>query len=73
MEDWHNFGPDYALTHQALVRAVRPPGGSKRDPSIACGRFFLSSWVGGFKARHSNLWQDRLSKGGLRPRYDRVS
>lgn len=74
MEDWHNFGPDYALTHQAWYeRFDRSWEGSKRDPFYRMWKYFLLSSVGGFKARHKQLWQIVLSKGGVRPRYDRVS
>jgi cyclopropane-fatty-acyl-phospholipid synthase len=36
-------------------------------------KYFLLSSVGGFKARHKQVWQIVLSKGGVRPRYEPVT
>jgi cyclopropane-fatty-acyl-phospholipid synthase len=74
MEDWHNFGPDYARTHQAWYeRFDRNWSGSKSDPFYRMWKYFLLSSVGGFKARHKQVWQIVLSKGGVRPRYEPVT
>jgi cyclopropane-fatty-acyl-phospholipid synthase len=74
MEDWHNFGPDYARTHQAWYeRFDRSWEGPKSDPFYRMWKYFLLSSVGGFKARHKQLWQIVLSKGGVQPRYERVT
>ena len=74
MEDWHNFGPDYAKTHQAWYdRFDATWHGPKSDPFYRMWKYFLLSSVGGFKARHKQLWQIVLSKGGVRPRYERVT
>jgi cyclopropane-fatty-acyl-phospholipid synthase len=74
MEDWHNFGVDYALTHQAWYERFDATWqGSKSDPFYRMWKYFLLSSVGGFKARHKQLWQIVLSKGGGQPRYERVT
>ena len=74
MEDWHNFGPDYARTHQAWYeRFDRSWAGSKHDPFYRMWTYFLLSSVGGFRARHKQLWQIVLSKGGVQPGYARVA
>lgn len=74
MEDWHNFGVDYALTHQAWYERFDAAWeGSKSDPFYRMWKYFLLSSVGGFKARHKQLWQIVLSKGGVRPRYERLT
>ena len=74
MEDWHNFGVDYALTHQAWYERFDATWeGSKSDSFYRMWKYFLLSSVGGFKARHKQLWQIVLSKGGVRPRYERVT
>jgi cyclopropane-fatty-acyl-phospholipid synthase len=74
MEDWHNFGVDYALTHQAWYERFDATWeGSKSDAFYRMWKYFLLSSVGGFKARHKQLWQIVLSKGGVRPRYERVT
>ncbi len=74
MEDWHNFGVDYALTHQAWYERFDATWqGSKSDPFYRMWKYFLLSSVGGFKARHKQLWQIVLSKGGVQPRYERVT
>jgi cyclopropane-fatty-acyl-phospholipid synthase len=74
MEDWHNFGPDYARTHEAWYeRFDRSWKGPRTDPFYRMWKYFLLSCVGGFKARHKQLWQIVLSKGGVRPRYERLT
>jgi cyclopropane-fatty-acyl-phospholipid synthase len=71
MEDWHNFGVDYARTllswldnfkrncrHLALNTAL------PQDRFNRMWEYYLSSCAGAFRARHLQLWQIVLSKGG---------
>jgi cyclopropane-fatty-acyl-phospholipid synthase len=68
MEDWHNFGPDYALTLLEWNRRFQsawPELRSKRSEKFKrMWEFYLLSFCGGFQARNWQLWQIVLSKPG---------
>jgi cyclopropane-fatty-acyl-phospholipid synthase len=69
MEDWHNFGPDYDKTLMAWWQNFdsRWPEikGKYGERFYRMWKFYLMSCAAAFRARHSNLWQVVLSKGGL--------
>ena len=65
MEDWHNFGPDYARTLEAWCRNFEASWAAPRsDPFFRMWRYYLLSAAGGFEARRHQLWHIVLSKGG---------
>ncbi len=73
IEDWHNFGPDYATTLMHWHRNFE-----EHWPEIAAQygerfrrmwRYFLLSSAGGFRARSTQLWQLVLSPRGIRGAY----
>jgi cyclopropane-fatty-acyl-phospholipid synthase len=75
MEDWHNFGDDYATTLQAWHRNFV----SNWDEALSKGydrRFFrmwtymLQTYSGSFRARRNQLWQIVYSKTGVAGGYD---
>jgi cyclopropane-fatty-acyl-phospholipid synthase len=73
MEDWHNFGPDYARTLEAWCRNFEVSWtASRSDPSYRMWRYYLLAAAGGFEARHHQLWQLVLSKGGTPETYASV-
>lgn len=70
MEDWHNFGVDYARTllswRDNFKRNYRPlPLNSaiSQDRFNRMWEYYLASFASAFKARHLQLWQIVLSKG----------
>ncbi|MGR8935933.1 MAG: cyclopropane fatty acyl phospholipid synthase [Gammaproteobacteria bacterium] len=73
MEDWHNFGYDYALTleswHENFQRNWE---GSKQDPFYRMWTYYLLSCAGYFKARRIQLWQLVLSKNGVAGGYSSI-
>ena len=69
MEDWHNFGPDYDKTLMAWFQnfnaawhTLQPTYG---DRFYRMWKYYLLSCAGSFRARHIQLWQVVLSKGGI--------
>ncbi len=69
MEDWHNFGVDYDRTLMAWYERIEhawerldPQRYDKRFRRM--WRFYLLACAGAFRARHTQLWQVVLSKGG---------
>jgi cyclopropane-fatty-acyl-phospholipid synthase len=71
MEDWHNFGVDYARTllswRDNFRKNYRP---TAMNTNLSHHRFnrmweyYLALSTGAFRARHLQLWQIVLSKGG---------
>lgn len=69
VEDWHNFGNDYAKTLIAwrdnFVKAW-PELEAKYGPTFfRMWKFYLETSAGAFAARKLNLWQIVLTKDGL--------
>jgi cyclopropane-fatty-acyl-phospholipid synthase len=65
MEDWHNFGYDYALTLNNWYKNFAEAwSGDKNDPFFRMWTYYLLSCSGYFKARRVQLWQIVLSKSG---------
>lgn len=77
MEDWHGFGPDYDRTLLAWhdnVTAAWPALASRYDERFRrMWSYYLLSCAGAFRARHIQLWQVVLSKGGVPGGYRRVT
>lgn len=83
MEDWHNFGADYDKTLMAWHSNFSKNWNKiKKDYSIngdygerfrRMWTYYLLSCAGSFRARHIQLWQVVLSKGGVEGGYKRVS
>lgn len=70
IEDWHNFGDDYATTLQHWWRhfeAAWPElkGEAYDDRFYRMWRFYLLGCVGRFRARRNQLWHLVLSKYGV--------
>ena len=70
IEDWHNFGDDYATTLQHWWRnfeAAWPElkGEHYDDRFYRMWRFYLLGCVGRFRARRNQLWHLVLSKQGV--------
>jgi len=69
MEDWHNFGPDYDKTlmawHQNFEKAWPILKGKYGERFYRMWRYYLLSCAGGFRARHTQLWQIVMTKTGL--------
>lgn len=69
MEDWHNFGPDYAktaLAWSANFKAAWPQLKSCYDERFyRMWIYYLESCAGAFRARNIQLWQIVFSKGRL--------
>jgi cyclopropane-fatty-acyl-phospholipid synthase len=61
VEDWHNFGPDYdptLMAWHANFEAAWPDLKPDYDQRFyRMWRYYLLSSAGGFRARHSQLWQ----------------
>jgi cyclopropane-fatty-acyl-phospholipid synthase len=76
MEDWHNFGPDYATTLVAWQNNVDLHWGefkSKFDERFRrMWRYYLLSLAGAFRARKIHLWQMVMSKQGVLGGYESV-
>lgn len=76
MEDWHNFGPDYAKTLLAWFKnfdAHWPElRGKYGDTCYRMWKFYLLSFAGIFRSRHNQLWQIVLSKEGILGGYSAV-
>lgn len=70
MEDWHNFGPDYAKTlmawHQNFNKNWDKIEDKYDERFKRMWNFYLLYCAGIFRARHLQLWQVVLSKDGLK-------
>lgn len=77
MEDWHNFGADYATTLMAWyknIEAAWPELSKTYDERFhRMWRFYLLMFAGSFRTRYNQLWQIVLSKNGVRGGYKRLS
>ena len=66
MEDWHNFGPDYARTLQAWHSNFKRHWPIFReelgDEFYRTWEYYLLSFIGAFEARFMQLWQIVFSK-----------
>ena len=76
LEDWHNFGMDYAKTLEAWNEnfeahwsAFEKEYGEK---FYRMWRYYLLSFVGAFRARHMQLWQIVLTKNSKTEMYHSV-
>lgn len=77
VEDWHNFGPDYALTLAAwrknFVKAYKYLDHTKYDERFyRMWYFWLCASEAGFAAHKLRLWQVVLSHGDLTNTYRSV-
>lgn len=67
MEDWHNFGPDYARTlmawHQNFAEHWDELKSNFDDRFYRMWSYYLLACAGGFRSRRLQLWQLVLSKG----------
>ena len=76
MEDWHNFGMDYANTLEAWnenFEASWPQFEKEYGENFyRMWRYYLTSFVGAFRARHMQLWQIVLTKYGRQEMYHSV-
>ncbi len=72
MEDWHNFGPDYATTCRAWWRNFdRAWEGSRDEEFYRMWKFYMMFAAAGFGVRQCQLWQIVFSAGGLPETYHR--
>jgi cyclopropane-fatty-acyl-phospholipid synthase len=68
VEDWHNFGPDYDPTlmawHSNFEKAW--PGLKQKygERFYRMWKYYLLSSAGGFRARHTQLWQVVFTRQG---------
>jgi cyclopropane-fatty-acyl-phospholipid synthase len=69
IEDWHSLGTDYdttLLTWYANIERHWPELRGRYDERFhRMWRYFLLSSAGGFRARHTQLWQIVLSPMGV--------
>ncbi len=76
MEDWHNFGPDYAKTLKAWYanfHAHWPELRDKYDDRFyRMWKYYLLSCAGSFEARALQLWQIVLTKEGFINSYESI-
>jgi cyclopropane-fatty-acyl-phospholipid synthase len=76
MEDWHNFGADYdktLLAWHANFEAHWPELARRHDERFRrLWRYYLLCCAGGFRARHTQLWQIVLSPRGVAGGYQSV-
>jgi cyclopropane-fatty-acyl-phospholipid synthase len=74
MEDWHNFGADYAKTLIAWHERFNAQWHTLRDQYSEAFRrtwnYYLLSCAGTFKARDLQLWQIVFSKQGMLKGYN---
>jgi cyclopropane-fatty-acyl-phospholipid synthase len=73
MEDWHNFGPDYAKTLRAWHRNFTDHWPSFEEEHgedfFRTWEYYLLSFVGAFDARFMQLWQIVFSKRDATRKY----
>jgi cyclopropane-fatty-acyl-phospholipid synthase len=79
MEDWHNFGVDYARTllswrdnFKGNYRQMPMNTALCEDRFNRMWEYYLASFAGAFRARHLQLWQIVLSKGGSPSGYQSI-
>lgn len=76
MEDWHNFGFDYAKTlaawYENFERAWPTLKDTYDERFYRMWRLYLLSTSGLFRARQTHLWQMVFSKEGVRGGYTSV-
>ena len=69
MEDWHNFGPDYDKTLMVWYHNFKSAWPELKEKYgerfYRMWSYYLLSCAGSFRARHNQLWQVVLSKGGV--------
>ncbi len=74
MEDWQNFGSDYAKTLLAWFRNFDASWPRLKDHYdqrfYRMWKYYLLSFAGAFRARENQLWQIVFSRKGRRLRYD---
>lgn len=73
LEDWHNFGHDYAKTIKAWYENFSNNWDKIKDNYDdrfkRMWTYYLLSLVGSFRASQNQLWQIILSKGGVEGEY----
>lgn len=73
IEDWHNFGPDYDNTLMAWWNNFEKHWNALKrnydDRFYRMWRYYLLSFAGAFRARHTQLWQIVFSPHGTTTRY----
>ncbi|KJS02479.1 MAG: cyclopropane fatty acyl phospholipid synthase [Desulfobulbaceae bacterium BRH_c16a] len=73
IEDWHNLGGDYVKTLRAWYKNfIRHWNSLKKNHDERFFRmwtYYLSVFMGGFQARHLQIWQVILSKKYLKKEY----
>ena len=76
MEDWHNFSTDYDKTLMGWFQNFDKNWDKLKNnyPShfYRMWKYYLLSCAGTFRARHVQLWQVVLSKGGVLNGYETV-
>ncbi len=77
LEDWHNFGPDYALTLRAWKENFQQHRDYFRerysDKFCRMWDYYLAVSAAAFRARHNQLWQVLFSpEGSVRSDYRSV-
>ena len=76
MEDWHNFSVDYDKTCMTWFRNFdqnwQKLKGAYSPTFYRMWKYYLLSCAGSFRARHIQLWQVVLSKGGVPGGYQTV-
>lgn len=73
IEDWHNFGPDYARTLLAWANNFESSWDALSERYSGrfyrMWRYYLYQSAGSFRARKNQLWQIVLSPNGVDGRY----
>jgi cyclopropane-fatty-acyl-phospholipid synthase len=73
LEDWHCFGPDYDRTlmhwHQNCEAHRSEIEASYGERFLRMWRYYLLSFAGAFRAKHTTLWQLVLSPLGSTTTY----
>lgn len=76
MQDWHNFGLDYAKTLKSWYEnfmANKDQLNKKYDETfVRMWRYYLLSSAGGFLSKNNQLWQIVLTKTNYPYRYEAV-
>jgi cyclopropane-fatty-acyl-phospholipid synthase len=77
MEDWHNIGPHYDKTLLAWCanfdKAWPSLSGTYDERFRKMWRYYLLSSAGGFRSRHTQLWQIVMTRQGTRQPDCRIS
>jgi cyclopropane-fatty-acyl-phospholipid synthase len=77
IEDWHNFGVDYALTLEAWFRNFNRNWSASIAPHYderfyRLWKYFLLTTTGSFRARRNQLWQIVFSNKGVSAGYESI-